>query len=65
MRAEGPGALASAPVEEPTEAAALHIILVPDTGREDNQDKMRGTISASWARLRSAAHLTRAGHSHQ
>jgi hypothetical protein len=65
MRAEGPGALASAPVEEPTEAAALHIVLVPDTGSEDSQEKMRGTISASWTRLRSVINLTHAGRGHQ
>jgi hypothetical protein len=65
MREEEPGAVASAPVEEPTQAAALYIVLVTDGGSEDSQDKMRGMISASWARLRNAIHLSRVARSHQ
>jgi hypothetical protein len=69
MREEKPGAVASAPLEEPTEAAVLHIVLMPDYGTEDhlvpysggegNQDRIRGMISASWIRLRNAIHLPR------
>jgi hypothetical protein len=61
VREEEPGAVASAPVEEPTEAAALTIVLLPDNG---DQDSTRGTISAPWMRLRRAIHLPAADRSH-
>jgi len=64
VREEEPGAVASAPVEEPTEAAALYIVLLPETGGEDNRDSIRGTISAPRARLRWAMQLARVGRGH-
>jgi hypothetical protein len=64
VREEEPGAVASAPVEEPTRAAALHIVLLPDKGGEDNRDSTRGMISAPWVRLRRAIHLPGADRSH-
>jgi hypothetical protein len=59
VREEGPGAVASAPVEEPTDAAALHLILLPDTESENMRDHGYGTTFVSWARLRRAIHATR------
>jgi hypothetical protein len=75
MQEEEPGAVASAPVEEPTEAAALHIVLMPDCGGEDqlepdcdgkgNQDKVSEMTSASRIRLWDAVHLARVNRGYQ
>lgn len=62
MREGEPGAVASAPVEEqPTKAAELQIILLPDSGSEGNQGSTHGTTSAFWTRLRLAIHASGAG----
>ena len=65
MREGEPGAVASAPVEEqPTKAAKLQIILLPESGSEGSdgsQDSPHGTISVSWTWLRRAIHASRAG----
>jgi hypothetical protein len=64
VQEEEPGAVASAPVDGPTEAAVLHIVLLPDICGEDHWAGMRGTISASWARLRRAIDPPGSGGSH-
>jgi len=65
VQEEERGAVASAPVEEPTGAAALHIVVLPERGSENNRDSTRGMISASWARLRRAVRLPREARGHQ
>ena len=62
MREGEPGAVASAPVEEqPTKAAELQIILLPDSGSEGNKGSPRRTTPAFWTRLRLAIHASGAG----
>lgn len=64
MREGEPGAVASAPVEEqPTAAAELLILLLPDTGWGNDQASMDGKISPFWTRLRWPILGPRASHS--
>jgi len=52
-----PGSVVSAPVEMPTEAALLTIIVLPD---HDGQGRKRGTVPARWLRRR--RRIRRPGH---